>query len=135
MTIWHPEFHQLFCDIVSGKEDSFRIDENEHFLAILDIAPVTKGHTLLLPKRTVLELTELSEEEVISLHRMIKTVSERISSRLPTVGISVLQNGGQCNSVSYLHIHIIPRFDTVSIWNDTMKDLTTLKDVHANLRR
>lgn len=129
----YPELHQLFCDIVSGKANSFKVDENEHFLAILDIAPMAKGHTLIVPKRAVIELSELTDQEILAMHRMINDVSIRIKSRLDVVGITIMQNGGHCNSISYLHVHVVPRFDTVSIWKDEMFDSTPLADVQESL--
>lgn len=133
MNILFPELHELFCQITKGETECHKVDENDHFLAILDIAPVAKGHTLILPRRPILEITDLSDLETLSMHRMIKSVSDKLKSRFNTVGISIMQNGGACNSISYLHVHIIPRFDTVSIWKDEMFDPTPLSEVHALL--
>jgi histidine triad (HIT) family protein len=133
MNILFPELHQLFCQIVRGQAEYHKVDENDHFLAILDIAPVAKGHTLILSKRAILEITDLSDQEILSMHRMIGSVSDKLKSRFKTVGISIMQNGGACNSISYLHVHIIPRYDTVSIWKDEMFDPTPLSEVHASL--
>lgn len=121
--------NQLFCEIVSGQAECFKIAENDFFIAILDKAPITKGHTLLLPKRAILEWDELTNEEVLSLHCFIKETSALLKHRTGAHSVSIMQNGGKCNSIDYLHIHLIPRFNTISIWKDDLKDDTSLTEV------
>lgn len=134
MKILHPAAHQHFCKIVSGEVESFKIAMNDCFIAILDTDPVTRGHTLLIPKRPILEWREMTEDEVLSLHCFIKDMSAGLMQRLSAHGISIVQNGGECNSISYFHVHLIPRFDTVSIWKEELKDETTLSEVFALLK-
>ena len=99
----------LFHRIANGQEKRFLVDENETFSAILDIDPIVEGHCLIIPKRNIVEINELKQNEIIDLHELINQVSLLLKKKFMPTGITIMQNGGQNNDVSYLHFHILPR--------------------------
>ena len=86
--------------------------ENELALAFFDSYPVSKGHTLIIPKRHSEQYFELTKEEISAMHELSKKVKEYLDNLYHpdgyNVGFNVLEAGGQ--SVMHTHMHIIPRY-------------------------
>lgn len=103
----------IFCKIVAGEIPASKVYEDEHVLAFLDITQVTKGHTLLVPKkhfRNVLDLDPETTEQVFSvLPRLAKHLKERLGAK----GLNIVNNNEEAagQTVFHTHIHLLPRFD------------------------
>ena len=102
----------VFCDIVAGTAPSIRIYEDERYLAILDIRPFTRGHTLVIPKHHTVDLTDTPPQ---TLGDMV-TIGQRIAlaarqSELHADGNNVVINDGKAafQSVFHIHLHVVPR--------------------------
>ncbi len=95
----------IFSKIVKGEIPSFKIAETEDFYAFLDINPVQKGHTLVIPKREEDYIFDLSDEELAGIVAFSKKVAAAIKEAFPCpkVGISVVGL-----EVNHAHIHLIP---------------------------
>ena len=95
----------IFSKIVKGEIPSYKCAENEEFYAFLDINPVTKGHTLVIPKREVDYFFDLSDEELGSMMVFSKRVARAIEKVFPCkkVGLTVLGL-----DVPHAHIHLAP---------------------------
>lgn len=95
----------IFSKIVAGEIPSYKCAENEQFYAFLDIAPLTKGHTLVIPKREVDYFFDLTDEEIAAMQVFAKHVAEAIKKVLPCrkVGQAVLGL-----EVPHAHIHLVP---------------------------
>ena len=89
------------------------IGENEHAVAVRDLRPVTRGHTLVVPRREVTSIFELSAEEMGGCWALLGEMRSRLDEELQpdgyNVGINVGTAAGQ--SVAHAHIHLIPRLD------------------------
>ena len=101
----------IFAKIVRGDIPCQRVFENEYVLAFLDIAPLSEGHTLVIPKRPVERLEDLPPEEVGELVRQLSPLAQRICEVVGAEGYNILQNNGEVagQEVPYVHFHIIPR--------------------------
>ena len=102
----------VFCDIVAGKAPAIRIYEDDGYLAILDIRPFTRGHTLVLPKRHTVDLTDTRPEtlaEMVAIGQRIARAARE--SELGADGNNVVVNDGRAafQSVSHIHLHVVPR--------------------------
>jgi histidine triad (HIT) family protein len=104
----------VFCEIVAGRAPAIRIYEDDDYLAILDIRPFTRGHTLVLPKRHTVDLTDTPPQTCADL----VTVGQRIAraarqSGLHADGNNVVINDGRSafQSVMHVHLHVVPRRD------------------------
>jgi len=95
----------LFLKIVSGEISSYKVAEDEHFLAFLDINPNAKGHTLCIPKKETDKLFDLSEQEYLDLMRFSRKVAKAIEKVVDCkrVGLSVIGL-----EVPHVHVHLIP---------------------------
>ena len=95
----------IFSKIVAGNIPSYKCAENEEFYAFLDINPVTKGHTLVIPKREVDYFFDLSDEELSRMIVFAKRVARAIEKVFPCkkVGLTVLGL-----DVPHAHIHLAP---------------------------
>jgi len=103
----------IFCKIVAGQIPSFKLFENDHVFAFLDIAPFEKGHVLLVPKHHAAYLTDLPEPVLEHLMPAAKCVATLLLARLPCDGFNILQNNGRCATqvIPHVHFHIIPRWN------------------------
>ncbi len=102
----------VFCRIVAGEIPSVRLHEDNDVLAFLDIAPIVKGHALVIPKAHHPLLTDVPVE---TLHRVMEVVQRLAAAQrrgLKADGINIHQcNGAAAGQVvPHLHFHVIPRF-------------------------
>lgn len=95
----------IFSRIISGEISCFKIAENDEFLAFLDINPLTKGHTLVIPKIEIDYLFDLDDELLARMIMFSKLVAKKIRNNIECkrVGMSVIGL-----EVAHAHIHLIP---------------------------
>jgi histidine triad (HIT) family protein len=102
----------VFCDIVAGKAPAIRIYEDDGYLAILDVRPFTRGHTLVLPKRHTVDLTDTRPETLVEMVAIGQRIARAArDSELGADGNNVVVNDGRAafQSVSHIHLHVVPR--------------------------
>lgn len=102
---WHMK--TIFEKIIDGEIPATKVYEDEKFLAFLDIHPVSKGHTLLVPKTAYTWIHEVPDELIGEI--FIKT-KEIINAMRKGVPCDYVQVGVVGNEVPHFHIHLIPRF-------------------------
>ena len=95
----------IFTKIVRGEIPSYKVAEDERYYAFLDINPLQKGHTLVVPKREVDYLFDLDDEELAGLMVFAKRVAAAIGRSVPCkrVGVAVLGL-----EVPHAHVHLVP---------------------------
>ncbi|MBU0635699.1 HIT domain-containing protein [Candidatus Micrarchaeota archaeon] len=110
----------IFCKIVKGEMPAFKVVEGPHSIAFLDIFPVSKGHVLVIPKRHVKQLLELSEEELLEIGKIAQKIGKAVLAGLNCDGFSLVQRNGVAAGqiVPHVHFHVVPRFkgDSLSVW-------------------
>jgi histidine triad (HIT) family protein len=101
----------VFCDIVQRVTSSHIIYEDEEFMAILDKYPISIGHTLVLPKRHLGRVQDLSQKEFCALYARVYALNALITSRLGTSASHISINDGPAANqlIPHVHVHIIPR--------------------------
>lgn len=101
----------VFCKIIAGDVPCHRVFENEHLLAFLDIGPLARGHTVVIPKAHAERLDQLDPEVVAEVGRQLGRIGRRVVSATAAEGYNVLQNNGSVAGqvVPHVHFHIIPR--------------------------
>ena len=95
----------IFSRIIAGEIPSYKVAENEKFYAFLDINPLVKGHTLVVPKREVDYIFDLEDEEVAAMHVFAKGVALAIQKAFPCKKVGEAVIGLE---VPHAHIHLIP---------------------------
>ena len=102
----------IFCKILRGELPSYKVYEDEHVLAFLDIHPVNAGHTLVVPKTHSKNIFDVSSENwarVAGVVRMLAiTIEKAVGANGINIGMSNREHAGQ--TVDHTHVHIIPRF-------------------------
>jgi histidine triad (HIT) family protein len=110
----------IFCKIVKGKIPSAKIYENDKILAFLDISPVNRGHTLVIPKEHHKDLFDLPDELAKEVMIGLKTVADAVNKGVAADGLNIgLSNGEAAGQVvKHVHFHIMPRFkdDGLRLW-------------------
>src|SRR3954463_13110167 len=104
----------MFCAIVAGAAPAIAISEDADSLAILDIRPFTRGHTLVIPKRHTVDLTDTPPDTVAELVRIGQRIARSARrSGLHADGNHVVINDGKAafQSVLHIHLHVLPRQD------------------------
>ena len=95
----------IFSKIVSGEIPSYKVAENDKFLAFLDLSPLQKGHTLVVPKLETDYIFDLQDDELTQMILFAKLVSKKIKSVFPCNRIGMTVIGLE---VPHAHIHLIP---------------------------
>jgi len=102
----------IFCRIIKGEIPAARVYEDEHVLAFMDIGPVVKGHTLVIPKSHHNPLMETPPEVLHQLISVVQKIARAQMKGLQADGINVSQANGEAAGqvVPHIHFHVIPRF-------------------------
>lgn len=101
----------IFCKITDREIASKIVFENDLDLAFLDISPISKGHTIVIPKNHYSNLEDIPNNELTELYKVVKNLAIKIHEKLKIDGYNILQNNfmaaGQV--IKHFHVHIIPR--------------------------
>lgn len=95
----------IFSRIIAGEIPSYKVAENDKFYAFLDINPLVKGHTLVVPKREVDYIFDLDNNELAAMHVFAKSVAVAIQKAFPCKKVGEAVIGLE---VPHAHIHLIP---------------------------
>ncbi len=95
----------IFSRIAAGEIPSYKVAEDEHYYAFLDINPIAEGHTLVIPRRETDYIFDLSDEEYAGLQLFAKKVATAMKKALPCRRIGVAVLGME---VPHAHIHLVP---------------------------
>ena len=95
----------IFSKIVAGEIPSYKVAEDEQFYAFLDINPLAKGHTLVIPKREVDYFFDLTDEEIAAMQVFAKKVATGIKRAYPCIKVGQAVLGLE---VPHAHIHLVP---------------------------
>jgi histidine triad (HIT) family protein len=95
----------IFTKIISGEIPSYKVAENEHFIAFLDINPNARGHTLVVPKKEENKIFDLSRDAYSNLMDFSYTIAQALEKAVPCnrVGMSVIGL-----EVPHVHVHLVP---------------------------
>ncbi len=95
----------IFTKIINGEIPSYKVAEDDNFYAFLDINPLAKGHTLVVPKKEVDYMFDLDDETLAGLHIFAKKIAKAIEKAVPCKRIGTTVIGLE---VPHAHLHLIP---------------------------
>lgn len=95
----------LFTRIVNGEIPCYKVAEDENYLAFLDVFPLAKGHTLVIPKKEVDYIFDLDDETYIGLMAFAKKVAKALGAAVPCKRVGVAVIGLE---VPHAHVHLVP---------------------------
>ncbi len=99
----------LFCSIAAGETEAALVLEDERFIAFLDHRPVFHGHVLLVPREHAETLPDLPLEDAGPLLERAQLLARAVPQAMAAEGSFVAINNGVSQSVSHLHVHVVPR--------------------------
>lgn len=105
------EMSCVFCAIAAGQAPAIRIYEDDGYLAILDIRPFTRGHTLVLPKQHTVDLTDTAPETLAAMATIGQRVARaaRATDLADATNIGVNDGRAAFQTVFHIHLHVLPR--------------------------
>ncbi len=114
----------IFCKLASGEIPTNTIYEDDCFRVILDAAPASRGHALIIPKEHYVDLYEIEIETAGKAMKLAKKLAIHMTETLKCDGFNLVQNNGEVagQTVFHFHLHLIPRYkgmknDDILIWN------------------
>ena len=128
----------LFCKISSGEIPSYKVYEDDFCFAFLDINPISKGHTIVIPKKHFDNFIECNEKYLSKIISTVKRVALTIKIRLNADGINILSNLGEeaGQTINHFHFHIIPRYkkDNIELIHNNSKNKYDLEQICNKLK-
>ena len=102
----------IFCKIANGEIPSRTLYEDEDFRVIMDLAPATKGHSLILPKQHYKNLYEIADDTAAKVLPLAKKMANLMTEKLGCDGFNIIQNTNEVagQTVFHFHMHLIPRY-------------------------
>ncbi|GFG67349.1 hydrolase [Mycobacterium kubicae] len=101
----------VFCAIAAGAAPAIRVFEDDGYLAILDIRPFTRGHTLVIPKRHTVDLTDTPAQTLADMITIGQRVARAARSTELADATNIGINDGRAafQTVNHIHLHVLPR--------------------------
>jgi histidine triad (HIT) family protein len=101
----------VFCAIVAGEAPAIRIWEDDDYLAILDVRPFTRGHTLVVPKRHTVDLTDTPAETLAGMVAAGQRIARaaRATELADATNIGINDGRAAFQTVFHIHLHVLPR--------------------------
>lgn len=129
----------IFAKLISGEIPCQRIFENDLVFAFLDIKPLATGHTLVIPKRVVERLEDLTTEEAAELGRQVSVLAKKVMAATGTDACNILLNNGSTagQEIPHVHYHIVPRLPRDGLgyrWNARPADPAELEKLADKIR-
>lgn len=100
----------IFCKIIEGTINSYKLYENDFIIIFMDINPNTNGHMLIIPKKHITDFTEMDNETLGSINNGAKLMQKLIMEKLNADGIKLVVNYGELQEVKHYHLHLIPYY-------------------------
>ena len=101
----------IFCKIINKEIPSYKVYEDDKVLAFLDVNPTTYGHTLIIPKKHILDYEEIDLETLNHINQIGKELYIKLKEKLSPASIQLVQNNGKIQEVKHYHLHLIPYYN------------------------
>ena len=102
----------IFCKIAAGEIPSRKIYEDSDLIAIMDLNPTSKGHSLIIPKEHCTNIYDIDEDIAAKVMKTAKKLATKMTVALNCDGFNLLQNNGETagQTMFHFHMHLIPRY-------------------------
>lgn len=131
----------VFCKIAAGEIPSRKIYEDKDVIAIMDLSPTSKGHSLIIPKEHYTNIYDIDEDIAAKIMKVAKKLATKMTVALNCDGFNLLQNNGATagQTMFHFHMHLIPRYEDAD--NDmlhftsvelTDAEMDTIRDTIVN---
>lgn len=128
----------VFCRVLAGTLPAVRIAESPLAYAFLDIGPVARGHTLVVPRDHYETIADMPPEVLTGVYGLAARLAPALMVAVGAEGLNVLQNVGRCAGqvVSHVHVHLVPRCSDDGLdwpWPAMQADADELKRVAESI--
>jgi histidine triad (HIT) family protein len=129
----------IFCKIIARELPSTVVHEDERVVAIMDINPATRGHSLVIPRSHSKDLLEIEPEDLQAAIGVARQLAIRVKEQLRADGVNLINSCGQraWQTVFHFHLHVIPRYagDPLRLpWTPRPGDLDEIAKAAQELR-
>lgn len=102
----------VFSKILRGELPCHKVYEDEQVLSFLDVGPLSRGHTLVIPKEPAVTVDQLSDEAMAAIGRVLPRICRAVLAATGATAFNILQNNGSAahQAVMHVHFHIIPKY-------------------------
>ena len=119
----------IFSKIIKGDIPSHKVYEDDQVIAILDINPVNKGHTLVIPKKPSRNFLEIEDNDLKYIIVIVKKIANALKNSLHADGVNIVLNNEKAAGqvIYHTHFHVIPRFDNDNVAKYSLKNMKIRK--------
>ena len=102
----------IFCKIINGEAKSWKVFENDHVYVFLDIHPMNKYHTLVIPKKHYVNIFDIPDDELREVISVVRKVVKLYEEKIGIKNVQIINSSGAeaQQDVFHLHFHIAPRY-------------------------
>ena len=100
----------IFCKIVNGEIPCLKLYEDDLVMALLDINPDSDGHTLIIPKKHYIDLSDIDINTLNHINMVSKKIKRLLEDKLHCEGMSLVQNNGFVQEIKHYHLHLKPYY-------------------------
>lgn len=134
----------IFSKIIRGEIPAQKLYEDDAVIAILDVNPLSRGHTLVIPKEPAETIADLSDSAAAAIGRVLPRITRAVLKVTGAKACNILQNNGEHagQSVMHVHVHVIPRVPAApdgeglrTDWQPTSPDKEALADLGRQIAR
>ena len=129
----------IFCKLANGEIPTRSIYEDEEFNVIMDMSPLSKGHSLILPKAHYKNLYDIPEDTASKVMILAKKMATQMTEKLGAKGFNLVQNNNEVagQTVFHFHMHLVPRYENDGepiSWAPTSPSAKELDAVYRELK-
>ena len=104
----------IFCKIINGEIPSKRLYEDDIVMVIMDVNPMSNGHSLVISKKHYQDLFDIEEDVLNHIMKVAKDMALKLEDKLGCNGITLIQNNGISQDVKHFHLHLVPKYNNVT---------------------
>lgn len=117
----------IFCKIINGDIPSYKLYEDDIVIVILDVNPDTLGHSLVIPKKHITDITDMDNDTFTHIIDVARNIKKTLEEKLNINGLTLIQNNGDVQEVKHFHLHLKP------FYNETVEN-KTVEEVYQVLK-
>ena len=123
----------VFCQIVAGEAEAFVVASGPTAVAFLDIAPLARGHTLVVPTRHVRDLLDEGARALQEVAPVVEEAAHLLVGRLGAEGLNLFQSTGAAagQEVPHFHVHLVPRWRDDGVLRNLVGEPSAAEDLDA----
>ncbi len=123
----------VFCQIVAGEAEAFVVASDPMAVAFLDIAPLARGHTLVVPTRHVRDLLDDGAQALQEVAPVVEEAAHLLVGRLGADGLNLFQSTGAAagQEVPHFHVHLVPRWRDDGVLRNLVGEPSAAEDLDA----